>query len=244
MARQLNCIRYIMSALPRILLLFALPAIGLFSCISKKALTERDTTIKRLKSDSLHLTKKVDSLSKIVQDRSQQLSTAQKTIGQLAAEKEKKIAARKKIENEHYDKVSLYVYNIAKYVDWHPSTEEQSFVIGIVGNDEIFAEMREQFEGKKIADKPVLVTKMNNIKELSSANLYFVSTSRLNLLSEIYKKMKKNHALVVSDIQNNTDGVHINFFADGDTLRFEMNDDQIKKSKLTLSSSLKHLQHK
>lgn len=233
-----------MRALHRILLLFALLAMGLFSCVSKKALTERDTTIRRLKSDSLHMAKKVDSLTKIVQDRSIQLSTAQKTISQLAAEKEKKTAARKKIENEHYDKVSLYVYNIAKYVDWQPSSEEQKFVIGIVGNDEIFEEMREQFEGKKIADKPVLVRKMNNLKELSSANLYFVSTSRLNLLSEIYKKMKKNHALVVSDIQNNTDGVHINFFADGDTLRFEMNDDQIKKSKLTLSSSLKHLQHK
>jgi len=228
----------------QILILFVLLLSALLSCVSKKVLAKRDITIQRLKSDSIQLAKKVDSLTKIVQDKSIQLSSAQKTIGQLSADKEKKTLSRKKIENEHYDKVSLYVYNIAKYVDWKPSSEEQSFVIGIVGNDEIFAEMSEQFAGKKIADKPVMVTKMNSLKELGGANLYFVSTSRLNLLAEIYKRMKKNHALVISDIQNNTDGVHINFFADGDTLRFEMNDDQIKKSKLTLSSSLKHLQHK
>lgn len=233
-----------MNSRSRIFILFALLLTGMASCVSKKALREKDATIQRLRADSTHLTKRVDSLTKIVQDKSLQLNSAQKTIGQLAAEKEKKIAARRKIENEHYDKVSLYVYNITKYVDWSPSAEEQNFVIGIVGNDEIYNEMREQFEGKKIADKPVLVTKMNSLKELASANLYFVSTSRLSYLSDIYKKMKKNHALVVSDIQNNTDGVHINFFANGDTLHFEMNDDQIKKSKLTLSSSLKHLQHK
>jgi len=169
-------------------------------------LVKRDITIQRLKSDSIQLAQKVDSLTKIVQDKSFQLSTAQKTIGQLSADREKKTLSRKRIENEHYDKVSLYVYNIAKYVDWKPSSEDQHFVIGIVGNDEIFQEMHEQFAGKKIADKPVIVTKMNSLKELEGANLYFVSTSRLNLLSEIYKRMKKNHALVISDIQNNTDG--------------------------------------
>lgn len=204
----------------------------------------RDYTIKRLKTDSAGFSRKIDSLNKVINDKNSALISTQNTLKQLASEKEKRIASRKKVDNEHYDKVSLYVYNITKYVNWHPSLGEQSFTIGVVGNDDIYKEMQEQFSGKKISDKPVAVVKMNSLKELSGANLYFVSTSRLNYLSAIYKRMTKNHALVISDIHYNTDGVHINFFTDGDTLKFEMNDDQIRKSKLTVSSSLKHLQHK
>jgi hypothetical protein len=204
----------------------------------------QDKTIHRLRSDSSHLAHQVDSLNKLLNDKTLAFNSLQKTVSQLSLEKDKKSSNRKKVETENYDKVSLYVYNITKYVDWQPSHEEQNFVIGVIGNDEIYQEMAEQFKGKMISNKPVIVTKMNSLKEIGSANLYFVSTTRINYLSEIYKRMTKNHALVVSDVHYSTDGVHINFFTDGDTLRFEMNDEQIKKSKLTVSSSLKHLQHK
>ena len=223
---------------------------GLFlsSCTSTKNMRaqveSRNATILRLRSDSTTLAHKADSLSKLLNDKTLALNTLQKTFNQLALDKEKKSATRKKVETENYDKISLYVYNITKYVDWQPSQEEQNFVIGVIGNDDIYQEMLDQFKGKKISNKPVIVTKMNALKDIGPANLYFVSTTRINYLTEVYKRMSKNHALVVSDIHYSTDGVHINFFTDGDTLRFEMNDEQIKKSKLTVSSSLKHLQHK
>ncbi len=215
-----------------------------FSCVSSKKFEQRNTTIKRLREDSVHLAKKVDSLTKILNEKTASLNTLQKTVSQLSSDKDKKVSSRKKVENEHYEKVSLYVYNITKYIEWHPSNDESNFVIGVIGNDDIYQEMTEQFLGKKISNKPVVVTKMNSIKELGTANLYFVSTTRISYLSEIYKRMTKNHALVISDVHYSTDGVHINFFSDGENLRFEMNDEQIKKSKLTVSSSLKNLQHK
>ena len=223
---------------------------GLFlsSCTSTKNMRtqveSKNSIIRRLRSDSTSLAQKVDSLSKLLNEKTVAINALQKNVNQLSLDKDKKVASRKKVETENYDKVSLYVYNITKYVDWHPSQEEENFVIGVIGNDDIYQEMVDQFKGKKISNKPVIVTKMNSLKEIGSANLYFVSTTRINYLTEVYKRMSKNHALVVSDIHYSTDGVHINFFTDGDTLRFEMNDEQIKKSKLTVSSSLKHLQHK
>ena len=58
----------------------------------------------------------------------------------------------------------------------------------------------------------VVVQQMNTLKELESANLFFVSSSKLALLSEIQKRASKNNTLIMSDVHQNTDGIHINFY--------------------------------
>ena len=202
----------------------------LFSCTSHKKVVN-------LKSENEKLLVKVDSLSSELAATTISLSQAQKTINQLS-EPKKSIAARKKIDSSDHDNVTLFVHNIAKYVEWQT---ENNFVIGVVGDKKLYHKMTTQFKNKKIGNKPIVVKQMNTSKELKYANLFFVSSSKLALLSEIQKKSSKNGTLIMSDVHQNTDGVHINFYNENDTLHFDMNDEEIKKSQLVISSALKNL---
>lgn len=191
-----------------------------------------------LKSENERLSAKVDSLSNELAAKTIALSQAQKAINQLSGPK-KSIATRKKIDADDQERVTLFVHNIAKYVEWQT---ENNFVIGVVGDDRMYEKMVAQFKGKKINNKPVVVKQMNSSKELESANLFFVSSSKLAMLSEIQKKASKNSTLIMSDVHQNTDGIHINFYNENDTLHFDMNDEEIKKSQLVISSALKNLE--
>jgi hypothetical protein len=211
------------------------------SCASGKLAQqskEQEKTIKRLQTDSLRLSQKVDSLNK-------ELKTALKQITQLnEKDKEKRIPAlsRRKVDMQDYDRISMFVYNISKYVDWRSDITGPHFVIGVIGDQGVYKKIKEQFQGKKIADKPVIVKLLDATAEMEKADIYYVSHTKMALLSDIRKKAYKTHSLVLSDTHQSTDGVHIHFFVEGDSLRFEMNEEEIKKSKLVMSSQLKNLQ--
>jgi hypothetical protein len=214
-----------------IYIFYFLLSLTLFSCANIKRTA-------RLKSENKKLLAKVDSLSNELNVRTIALAQAQKTISQLYGAK-KPSSARKKIESSDQERVTLFVHNITKYVEWKT---ENNFVIGVVGDEKMYEKMSLQYKDKKIDNKPVVVKQMNTSKELESANLYFVSSTKLALLSEIQKKSNKNSTLIMSDVHHITDGVHINFYNENDTLHFDMNDEEIKKSQLVISSSLKNLE--
>lgn len=219
---------------PLIKIAFLLGSLALFSCSATK------TRTLSLENEKLRL--KVDSLNKELKTKVLALSQAQKTINQLVAEKSKRgSSSRKKVDPSDQDNVAMFMQNITKYVEWQSEKKENYFVIGVVGDEGMFDKISNQFKGKTIAEKPVLVKLMKTNKDIEAANLFYISSSKIYLLDEVEKIAKKGSTLVMSDALQESDGIHINFFNENDTLRFDMNDAEIKKSRLTISSSLKSL---
>ncbi len=213
-----------------VFLFFLCVSIGTFSsCASKKKITALNKEIEKL-----HV--KVDSISNELVLKTLALSQAQKTITQLSGNK-KPITSRKKIDENNHERVSFFIQNIVKYVDWQP---ENYFILGVVGDDKLYEQLSNQFKGKKIADKPVVLKKMNSLKEVEFANMYYLSSKKLSLLSEVQKK-GKNNVIIMSDVHQSTEGVHLNFYLENDALHFDLNDDELKKCQLVVSSSLKNL---
>ena len=102
----------------------------LFSCASNKKMAH-------LKSENEKLLVKVDSLSNELAAKTIALYQAQKAINQLSGPK-KSTTARKKIDADDHDNVTLFVHNITKYVEWQT---EKNFVIAVVGDDKMYEKM-------------------------------------------------------------------------------------------------------
>ena len=213
----------------------------LSACTSKKKYTElaqknavNEARIKKLEADSVHLSEKLDVIKK-------QLSTlAAKSY--VAPQKESKKILRGRAAEDHYKQISFFLFNIIKYVEWS-SIQEDRFIIAILGNDPLFKEIGTQFNGKKVGNRIILVKKITHEKEICHADVYFVSHQKLHFLTQVYKTTKNEKALIVSDHHHLTAGVHVSFFLEGENLKFDLNEEEILKSNIVMSSTLKSLQN-
>ena len=215
--------------------------IPLQSCTSKKKYTElaiknaaNEDRIKKLEADSVHLSEKLENLKK-------QVSTLTKSNITSLSKESKKIL-RGRAAEDHYKQISFFLFNIIKYVEWS-SIQDDKFIIAILGNDPLFKEIGSQFNGKKVGNRVIQIKKINHEKEICHADVYFVSHQKLYFLTQIYKTTKNERALVVSDHHHLTPGVHVSFFLEGENLKFDLNEDEIEKSNIVMSSTLKNLQN-
>ncbi len=213
-----------------------------FNCASKKKYTElqkknnhNEVQIQRLKKDSLRLSLKIDTLKKQVHTLSVKYTSP--------TEKEIKKPTRQRAAEEHYKQISFFLYNIIKYVEWSASVTGDVFTIAIVGNEPLFKEIETQFNGKKVGHRMIEIKRITSEKDICHADVYFVSHQKLHFLSKVYKATNNDKALVVSDHHQLTTGVHVSFFLEGDSLKFDLNEEEIKKSNIVMSSTLKSLQN-
>ncbi|MBC7389527.1 MAG: YfiR family protein [Opitutaceae bacterium] len=216
--------------------------IFIFSCTSKKKYAElqkknthNEAQVVRLRDDSTRLSQKIDTLKKQVH------TLSFKNIA--PSEKETKKPTRLRAAEEHYKQISFFLYNIIKYVEWSASVPGDVFTIAIVGNDPLFKEIGAQFNGKKVGHRMIQIKRITSEKDICHADVYFVSHQKLHFLSKVYKATNNEKALVVSDHHQLTTGVHVSFFLEGDSLKFDLNEEEIKKSNIVMSSTLKSLQN-
>lgn len=228
--------------MPKNLLYFLVTISIFFSCASKKKYSElqqknefNETQIKRLKNDSLNLSLKIDTLKKQVHTLSLKYTSSN--------EKEVKKPNRLRAAEEHYKQISFFLYNIIKYVEWSATVPGDVFTIAIVGNDPLFKEIGTQFNGKKVGHRMIKIKRITSEKDICHADVYFVSHQKLHFLSKVYKASNNEKALIVSDHHHLTTGVHVSFFLEGDNLKFDLNEEEIKKSNIVMSSTLKSLQN-
>ena len=211
------------------------------ACTSKKKYAElaqknaaNEERIKKLEADSAHLSARLDNLKKQVNTLASKSSTS--------TQKDSKKTLRGRAAEEHYKQISFFLFNIIKYVEWSSQVEDV-FIIAIVGNDPLSKEIGTQFNGKKVGNRVIQVKKINSEKDICHADVYFVSHQKLHFLTQVYKATKNEKALVVSDHHHLTAGVHVSFFLEGDSLKFDLNEEEIEKSNIVMSSTLKSLQN-
>lgn len=134
---------------------------------------------------------------------------------------------------------SMMVFNFVKYVQWPSDDNTKEFIIGVIGNSDIYNTLNSWYAGKAKGNKVYVIKKFKDASELSDCQVVFIDRSKSGEFDAVNNKVKGKGTLVVTDRNGlGSKGSCINFKTVDEKLRFELNQHAIEASNLKVASAL------
>ena len=135
---------------------------------------------------------------------------------------------------------SLFMYKFTQYIEWPAG--EGDFVIGVVGNSPIIAELEAVATTKKVNTRTIVIKKMAASADFSACQMVFVSEGQSSSVAGIAAKISGKPILLVSENPGAAKkGAGINFVIIDDKMKFELNKAAVEKQGLKVSGDLTKL---
>ncbi|MEO1053442.1 MAG: YfiR family protein [Bacteroidota bacterium] len=134
---------------------------------------------------------------------------------------------------------SMMVYNFIKYIEWPAGSSNGEFVIGIIGDDEVFNTMKTWYGGKAVPGGQIIVKNYKNVDEIGNCQVLYVAANKSKAFSAIKDKIDGKSTLLVTNRDGlGAKGSCINFKLVNNKLKFELNKQAVAASKLKVSGRL------
>ncbi|NJM25378.1 MAG: YfiR family protein [Bacteroidia bacterium] len=134
---------------------------------------------------------------------------------------------------------SMMVFNFLKYVQWPDHTGSGEFVIGVVGNSDVYSTLSSWYAGKPRGSKTYVIKKFNSAADVTDCHVLFLDKSKSGEFDEINGRVKGKGTLVITDKNGlGARGSGINFKTVDNKLKFELNQKAIETSNLKVSGAL------
>jgi hypothetical protein len=135
---------------------------------------------------------------------------------------------------------AAFLYNFGSYVEWPEGRQPRgSFVIAVLGAQDIARELREIVVGRMVQGHAVQVREIESPGEIEGAHVVFVGEKRASQLPRVVAAAGDSPLLIVSDARNGLrHGAMINFAIVDRRVRFEISMPSAKRAGLGLSSRL------
>ncbi len=141
-----------------------------------------------------------------------------------------------------YQVKAAFLFNFAKFVDWPPEafpSEKAPITFCVFRQDPFGGVLDETIRGKTINNREVLARRINELADLKSCQLVFVSSKEGKSLSEILNSLKGANTLVVGESEGFAErGGGVQFFLEDNKLRFAVNVDAVQRAHLSVSAKL------
>jgi hypothetical protein len=142
-------------------------------------------------------------------------------------------------ERPIHEVYSMMVYNFVRYVQWPDHATNGEFVIGVIGNTNMYNTLNEWYGGKAKGSKTFVIKKFNSAAEMSDCHVVFIDTNKSGEFEAVNSKVKGQNTLVITDKSGlGQRGSGINFKTVDNKLKFELNQKAVEASNLKVSSSL------
>jgi hypothetical protein len=134
---------------------------------------------------------------------------------------------------------SMMVFNFIKYVQWPDHATSGEFVIGVVGNADIYNTLNGWYGGKPRGSKTYIIKKFNSADEVTNCHVVYIDKSRSAEFDDVNSKVMGKGTLVITDKSGlGEKGSGINFKTVDNKLKFELNQKAIEASNLKVSGAL------
>ena len=141
-----------------------------------------------------------------------------------------------------YQVKAAFLFNFAKFVAWPQDafqTEKTAITLCVFRHDPFGSALNEVIREKAINNRELLARRVNDLPELKTCQLVFVSGREEKQLPEILNSLKGASALVVGEGEDFAErGGAVQFFLENNKLRFAINVDAIQRARLQASSKL------
>lgn len=131
------------------------------------------------------------------------------------------------------------LFNFIKYVQWPNEGEAGEFVVGVIGDDNVFNTLNQWYNGKAKGSKKYVIKKLSSADESSSCQVVYVGKSKNREFENIKNSISGKSILTITDGNGlGQKGSCINFKVIDGKLKFELNQATLTGSNLKVSSQL------
>lgn len=142
-------------------------------------------------------------------------------------------------ERPIHEVYSMMVFNFTKYVQWPDHTASGEFIIGVVGNPEVYNTLNTWYGGKPRGSKTYVIKKFSSASEVTDCHVVFIDKSKSAEFDPIQAKVQGKGTLVITDRNGlGTKGSGINFKTVDNKLKFELNQKALETANLKVSGAL------
>ena len=145
-------------------------------------------------------------------------------------------------ESREYQIKAAFLVNFIQFVTWPTNTfvnAEAPFNIGVLGNDPFGPVLDQTVEGETVNHHKIIVQRVQHIEDCKNCQMIFVSRSEEKNLSTILAKLDSGPVLTVGETRNFAQrGGVINFYLEGNKVRFEINPAAAQRDKLRINAQL------
>ncbi len=142
-------------------------------------------------------------------------------------------------ERPIHEVYSMMLFNFTKYVQWPDHNNGGEFVIGVIGNTDVYNTLTGWYAGKPRGSKTYVIKKFNSAAEVSNCHVLFIDKAKSAEFDEVNEKLKGKGTLVITDKNGlGVKGSGINFKTVDNKLKFELNQKAIETANLKVSGAL------
>jgi hypothetical protein len=145
-------------------------------------------------------------------------------------------------EVTEYGVKAMSLWHFIGYTTWPKSAFEKDdspFVLLVVGEDPFGGVLERTLKGKKAGSRPIRIVRSADLESLPKAHLIFLARSHAKEIGTLMAGAAARGVLVVGDSEGlAVDGAHVCVFLESKRLRFEVNNEAVKRSELTISPEM------
>jgi hypothetical protein len=142
-------------------------------------------------------------------------------------------------EKPMYEIHAQMIYNFIKYIEWPNHAEPGDFVVGIIGEDDVFNTLKNYYDGKPKGAKKYSIKKLSSAEEATTCSVVYVGKNKSGQFENIKNSVTGKAVLTITDSYNlGKKGSCINFKVLDGKLKFELNQASVAASTLKISGQL------
>ncbi|NOS90345.1 MAG: YfiR family protein [Cyclobacteriaceae bacterium] len=131
------------------------------------------------------------------------------------------------------------IYNFIKYIQWPNDSEPGEFVVGIIGEDDVYNTLKSYYDGKPKGAKKYSIRKLTGSEEAASCAVVYIGKNKSNQFENVKNAVAGKPILTITDSFNlGKKGSCINFKVIDGKLKFELNQTSVTASTLKVASQL------
>lgn len=131
------------------------------------------------------------------------------------------------------------LYNFIKYVQWPNEGEAGDFVVGVIGDENVFNTLKAWYDGKAKGTKKYVIKKLSSPDEANICQVVYVGKSKNRDFDVIKSSVSGKSILTITDGNGMAEkGSCINFKVIDGKLKFELNQAMVSGSNLKVSTQL------
>jgi len=143
-------------------------------------------------------------------------------------------------EFNEYEVKAAFLVNFFKFVEWPSRAQDggTTYNLCIYGSDP-FGQYTKIIDGTKVRGRTLDVKRVVSVRSVKECNILFVSSSERRRVNAVLDAVKGMDMLTVGDTEGYArSGIMVNFFMEAKRVKFEINLNAIKRTKINVSSQL------